>query len=544
MKKFTSFLLALVMIFSLVACGGSGSGDDPNLGVWTAVSVEMMGFSVDVADVFEKGFTIELKAKGKCTLVANGEKGNGKWSLENGVFKLEGGDMDCTGRLEKGRLTLEDVMGAGLTIVFEKDGGHPGFSATPEEVGYFVLEKISSGGEVMTGSEMEAAGVNYFIIIEENGTLEICTGVNIKGTWKDGVISYVEYGEEVVNEYTIQNDILTIQAEGDTELVFKRSSATPPPPGERGLTQEEMDSGDTDWSDVGSSGLSDELKWWESDWYGYWTIDMGSGDYADLEGYMWDCYAVIDAEEDGTALVHLWDDHMELGTVGIQIDVDGGVSYMGGATSEYGSMFMGEVGHANWIIRPGVGGTDEETLIIEARHDDGDYMDYKIVLRKWGMMWEDLAKDERPRGYDDWYIGEMRYIGDMLSEIADSSLDDGTALFIHPEVAGGAKNTSGNTGTSGGTDTSNSTSNSASSDSIVGVWEYDGGKYIYTFNADGTGAYNAGATPMPFTYETKDATLSILFDGNTAPTDSEYTCHDGILTIKDYFGNDVVYLKK
>lgn len=87
------------------------------------------------------------------------------------------------------------------------------------------------------------------------------------------------------------------------------------------------------------------------------------------------------------------------------------------------------------------------------------------------------------------------------------------------------------------------------SNSIVGSWKYDGSEYgnyefIYTFNEDGTGKYEAAGRTMEFTYETKDGNkLSILYKGNTASFDTEYEIKDNTLNVKDSLGNDTIYKK-
>lgn len=76
---------------------------------------------------------------------------------------------------------------------------------------------------------------------------------------------------------------------------------------------------------------------------------------------------------------------------------------------------------------------------------------------------------------------------------------------------------------------------------IVGSWKYDGADYTYTFNEDGTGDYNAAGTIMEFTYETEDKKISILFNGNTAPFESEFSIDGDTLNIIDSFGKDTLY---
>ena len=80
--------------------------------------------------------------------------------------------------------------------------------------------------------------------------------------------------------------------------------------------------------------------------------------------------------------------------------------------------------------------------------------------------------------------------------------------------------------------------------SIVGTWKYEGGNYIYTFNADGTGTYDLGSSKMEFTYTTTDKVLSITYTGNTSPMELEYILDGNTLNVKDSFGNDTIYKKQ
>lgn len=49
---------------------------------------------------------------------------------------------------------------------------------------------------------------------------------------------------------------------------------------------------------------------------------------------------------------------------------------------------------------------------------------------------------------------------------------------------------------------------------------------------------------MEFTYTDKGKSVEILYTGNTAPSDFEYIINGDTLTIKDSFGDDVVYKRK
>ncbi len=78
--------------------------------------------------------------------------------------------------------------------------------------------------------------------------------------------------------------------------------------------------------------------------------------------------------------------------------------------------------------------------------------------------------------------------------------------------------------------------------SLVGSWEHSG--YVYTFNNDKTGSYDALGTKMAFTYEDDGKKVSILYKGNTIASSYEYKIDGKKLVIKDSFGSDVEYTKK
>ena len=78
--------------------------------------------------------------------------------------------------------------------------------------------------------------------------------------------------------------------------------------------------------------------------------------------------------------------------------------------------------------------------------------------------------------------------------------------------------------------------------SIVGKWKYkNGGKFIYTFNKDGTGTYEVGKNVMKFTYKTDKDKLSILYDGDTESFDTTYSIEKDTLNVKDSLGEDTLY---
>ena len=122
-------ILAIVLISVLGGKGGdAAASSDPNAGIYTAVSAEMMGMDVDVDTVWTNGFTIELMDKGKCTMEIDGTKANGKWTLDGTAFHIKGGGLDCDGTLANGKLELENVLDMGITLKFTRASDAAGAS--------------------------------------------------------------------------------------------------------------------------------------------------------------------------------------------------------------------------------------------------------------------------------------------------------------------------------------------------------------------------------------------------------------------------------
>ena len=81
--------------------------------------------------------------------------------------------------------------------------------------------------------------------------------------------------------------------------------------------------------------------------------------------------------------------------------------------------------------------------------------------------------------------------------------------------------------------------------SIIGSWKNNelNIDFIYTFNADGTGNYNAAGTIMEFTYTTEGDDISILYKGDTIPFETKYSINDDTLNVIDSLGQDTLYKK-
>ncbi|MDL2214256.1 DUF5640 domain-containing protein [Clostridia bacterium OttesenSCG-928-O13] len=518
MKKVVSILLALVLVIGLAACGG-GKSDDPNVGMWNAVSASMMGIDMEIDELFESGVTLELKANGKFTIDVDGEKGNGKWEYDGDTLKFSASDADMTGTVEDGMLTLTNLLGMGIDITFEKEGGYTtgaaeGAQNTSSDAGYYVIDSITEDGETYDSESLKEMGIAYYVLLNEDGSAEICTDSVIQATWTPGKLRYKEDGEDVVSNYTLDKDLLTIELGDGITLVFKRSDTTPPSQAPGGAST--------------ADNLNALQQWWNGSWYGYIYLPTADGAWEELEDGWWDCFATIDSDASGTGSIFLWDDGGELGNVELQI-TEYGVGDAGVAMSEGGHFNKMEIGHADWIIDPGTNTqTYEHLIIIDGTFEDPDGSEYggfmyEIWLRPWGMLWDDASEEDLPPGYYDWYLD--RYTGPMPT--MDEFLS-GTAP--QPDTSGTGGDASGNP--------------------LVGTWlaEGDGAggtankDYVYEFRADGTGVYTIFGDARPFTYEIDGNTINIVYyPGTTDESEDtfEFELDGDTLTITTWIDTKV-----
>lgn len=82
--------------------------------------------------------------------------------------------------------------------------------------------------------------------------------------------------------------------------------------------------------------------------------------------------------------------------------------------------------------------------------------------------------------------------------------------------------------------------------SVVGTWSTKLGSYnyTYTFNENGTGAYDIEGSKLEFTYTVDKDKITINYDGNTVPFETTFEINGNKLNMKDSLGNDTIYTRK
>ena len=165
---------------------------------------------------------------------------------------------------------------------------------------------------------------------------------------------------------------------------------------------------ETEVGGVKYEGSLDWLNYWNGDWYGWWLLMDGTGTYADLgdgEGQaIWDACAIIEAYEDTTGYMEVWDTD---DTVIAMLDLN----FANPDDTEYGVMCCGGGDFLGQEVEKDAWYVDPENLAYENIFDfRGEVEDeygtysYRVLLRPWGTVWDDLDEAYYPDSYYDWYL--------------------------------------------------------------------------------------------------------------------------------------------
>lgn len=541
-------LAAVVIAVLLIALLGGGAGaDDPNLGVYTAVSCIVDGEELKAKEI--KDDYIELKGKGKATVSILGDEFDAKWSLDGKDFVLTYDGDEFEGILRKGKLKISfDDM----EYVFEKSeetedeeenarddkDGEEEKQETPFEVGCWVLLRSESEDEGLVMDEetvqlLESMGMHSFVEFYEDGSgfISVMGEETFDFTWDNGTLS----ANDEQLEYTFEGEELCIDFDGMV-LVFVRGEkpqvedAHPETPAETETPAQPETPTQPESSD-------NPYDWWGGDWYGWWAVWNGYGMLAEYTDTFWDAYAHIDVSgESGTVV--LWDVDGSVTDPLAVVDVSfrQGLNPCGTMVSEGGMFMDAPVDHANWNADPGASTTRiyENMITIEGEYtnpnDPETTMEYIIILRPWGMEWEDVRNgdnsgqyydDMMPAYYDDWYIPLVEMGADM-----PDSYQEGADIISGGAPATPAAPAATNALASGSWD--------GSTVAIVGAEAFK--------DADGADAvrvyYDYTNTSDETTYAASEVYYSFVQDG--VELESTYAAYDKEVAEDD---NDYLYVR-
>ena len=406
-EKLLTLLLAAAMLLSLAACGGDKGSDVTGKYNCIAIAEDGVNFTAPENDQQY----VELKKGGKGEIYTD-LAFEMTWKLDgenfSGSYKIFGIDAPVTGTLKDGVLEIkdDDVVMRYLKEGAEMPDWAKNVAAAPEKGRLAGLYTLYA---------MEAAGVRYdYATLVE---LDMMDGSYLRIDYDaaNGYTGELAFEGEEPDTFTLEDELGMLNFPSGEQMGFFEEA-----PGVIGITQAEL--GGTIFFALDSverpTGAEETnpvvaadplLDWWNGDWYGWWFMYGCKGKYEEFEGSYWDCEAHIEIDHDTyTGTMELWDDeqYQNMGGIGM-VDVslsDSGTGEHGTLMSEGGWFMEMQLSHADWIIDPGL--TDfENMLIIDGSYDDdnGNVYYYKMIIRPWGQLWDDVAEESRPWSYENWY---------------------------------------------------------------------------------------------------------------------------------------------
>lgn len=258
MKKIIAFLLAICMLLSLAACGGS-TEEDPNAGKYIGISAAVGGFSMPMSDIYPGETWIELKSGGKGDIMLDGDSYGLKWTLEGETFTLTLEGVDSVGTLKNGAIVI-DLMDMGCVMTFQKEGTEPAENEAPaasyNDAGYYDLIRIDGATEEDSVSEEDMAlvksmGMYMYLELLPDGTGTFFLEEELAVTWVDGTVNFTEDNMSI--SYTIENGELILDML-EAKMFFRKGEkpvATEPVETEPPVMSEMEQAGFTDFMEVG-----------------------------------------------------------------------------------------------------------------------------------------------------------------------------------------------------------------------------------------------------------------------------------------------------
>ena len=227
MKKIIALLLALAMLLSLAACGGSAE-EDPNAGKYIGISAAVGGFSMPMSDVYEGETWLELKSGGRGTIMLGGDDFSIKWSVQGEEITISVQGENSIGTLKNG-VVVVDLMDMGCVMTFQKEGTEPAEDEAPaasyNDAGYYDLIRIDGATEEESVSEEDMAlvrsmGMYMYLELLPDGTGSFFMEEEMAVTWVDGTVNFTDDNMSI--HYTLENGNLVLDML-ESVLVFRKS---------------------------------------------------------------------------------------------------------------------------------------------------------------------------------------------------------------------------------------------------------------------------------------------------------------------------------
>ena len=259
--------------------------------------------------------------------------------------------------------------------------------------GYYLLSKYVAGGTTMDAETLRSAGMSWTLLLQEGGTGKLDIGGGpVDIVWTNDAVTYAG----TTTSYPMiadGNDLMLVMPY--LSITFSLQEGVAPEP-----------------ASLVPASVKD---YWEGDWYGFWLISKNNrtGTYAQWTENWWDCCVRITFAQDGTA--HLVVSDEDSGEFSWLLETDvvftSGTTPAGTLVTSNGRFWNQDLTNGGWVCDPAQQAdvaAYEHMVEIEGHYADeeGEFT-YFLVLRPWGMKWDDVPEEGypgRPYYYASWYL--------------------------------------------------------------------------------------------------------------------------------------------
>jgi SpoU rRNA methylase family enzyme len=156
-KSFAVGIAIILMLVLASACGNNAMDVPSNshIGVWKAVSVEVLDKKRNAMEFFDSEVVLELMEKGKCEWRFEEDVDSYQWAVQGNILTVKAGsDILFEGILQEGLLVIEDFMKTGMKLIFEQESAErlpvdkSEFTATAEDEAEDVAAGIKIADDV------------------------------------------------------------------------------------------------------------------------------------------------------------------------------------------------------------------------------------------------------------------------------------------------------------------------------------------------------------------------------------------------------------
>jgi hypothetical protein len=246
----------------------------------------------------------------------------------------------------------------------------------------------------MTMDVKEAFTRETSLNLRSNGTCTVTiNGESKSGVWSitDGIVGITVERQDLTGLIDYENGffILSLPSRGmDVNFVHQDGKLIPQPPEPETVPM------------PGGWRSSDPKEWWQGEWYGLMMVTSVLDGGKPMR-YTWDCFGESAVMADGEIYLSLWDEGIVIGRPTFTVDYQGGAGDRGRAVARGGAVLEISINSGDWISDPELSRyKDQFVFEVHSEAEGGVLLEYQIVLRPWGMLWDDVQEDERPPGYD------------------------------------------------------------------------------------------------------------------------------------------------